>query len=66
MRMVTRVDAETGETLLWCGGENFDIIQAQRELNNAGKSIQEVREDKWATVGPMEIPEVEEAHHGRG
>ena len=66
MRMVTRVDVETGETLLWCGSEDFNIIQAQRELNNAGMSIQSVREDKWATIGPVETPEREEAQNGRG
>jgi hypothetical protein len=66
MRMVTRVDAETDEMLLWCGGEDFDIIQAQKELNNAGMSLQEVRNDKWATVGPVETPEVEENGDGRG
>ncbi len=66
MRMVTRTDAETNEMLLWCGGKDFDIIQAQKELNNAGMSLQEVREDKWATVGPVETPEVKEAADGRG
>ncbi len=58
MRMVTRTDAETNEMLLWCGGEDFDIIQAQKELNNAGMSLLGVREDRWATVGPVETPEV--------
>ena len=66
MRMVTRVDAETHEMLLWCGGEDFDIIQAQQELNNAGMSLQAVRDDKWATVGPVETPEAKEAPDGRG
>ncbi len=65
MRMVTKLDAETDEMLLWCGGEDFNIIQAQKELNNAGISLREVRKDKWATVGPMETPEVEEATDGR-
>ena len=66
MRMVTRVDTSSGETLLWCGGDDFDIIQAQKKLNSSGMSIQEVREDKWATVGPVETPEGEEAPDGRG
>lgn len=59
MRMVTRVDAETNEMLLWCGGEDFDIIQAQKELNVAGMSLREVREDQWATVGPVETSDGE-------
>ncbi len=66
MQMITKVDVETGETLLWCGGTGFDIIQAQRKLNNAGMSLQEIRKDKWASVGPLEIPEgEEEAPDGR-
>ena len=66
MRMVTRVDAETDEMLLWCGGKDFDIIQAQRKLNNAGMSLQEIRKDRWASVGPLEIPGGEkEASDGR-
>jgi len=65
MQMVTRVDVATGETLLWCGGTDFNIIQAQKKLNSAGMSLQEVREDKWALVGRIEIPEEEEAHNGR-
>ncbi len=66
MRMVTKVNAETNEMLLWCGGEDFDVIKAQKELNSAGMSIIEVRDDKWATVGPVETPEVKENHNGRG
>jgi hypothetical protein len=62
--MVTKLDAETNEMILWCGGEDFDIIQAQKELNNAGMSIRNVREDKWATVSPVEIPEGKEAVDG--
>ena len=65
MRLVTKLDVETDETLLWCGGTDFDIIQAQTKLNRAGMSIQAVREDKWAMVGPLEIPEGEEAIDGR-
>ena len=65
MQMVTKVDVTTGETLLWCGGADFDIIQAQSKLNNAGMSIQEVRKDKWAIVGRLGIPEGEEATDGR-
>ncbi len=66
MRMVTRTDAKTNEMLLWCGGEDFDVIQAQKELNNAGMSILEIRKDKWATVGPVETPEIKEKVDGRG
>ncbi len=65
MKTVTRVDAETGEMLLWCGGADFDVIKAQKQLNDAGMSLREVRKDKWATVGPVETPEVEEATDGR-
>ena len=65
MQMVTRVDVSTGETLLWCGGADFDIIQAQKKLNSSGMSLLEVREDKWATVGRQEIPEGEEVTDGR-
>ena len=64
MRMVTRVDVETNEMLLWCGGEDFDVIKAQKQLNDAGMSIQEVRDDQWATVGPVETAEVEENPNG--
>ncbi len=64
MRMITRVDAETNEMLLWCGGEDFDVIQAQKELTNAGMSLIKVRDDKWATVGPVETPEAKENLNG--
>ncbi len=64
MRMVTRTDAETNEMLLWCGGDDFDIIQAQKELNDAGMSLQKVRNDKWATVGPVGTPETKETNDG--
>jgi hypothetical protein len=62
--MITRVDAETNKMLLWCGGEDFDVIKAQKELNNAALSLLEVRDDKWATVGPMETPETKENSNG--
>ncbi len=64
MKMVTRID-DAGVTLLWCGGDDFDIIQAQTKLNSAGMSLQEVREDKWAVIGRVEVPEGEEATDGR-
>lgn len=53
MRLVTRVDTDTGETLMWCGGTKFDLIQAQKQLRIAGMVIQEVREDRWALVVPF-------------
>ena len=66
MQTITRVDADSGETLIWCGRRDFDIIQAQKKLNNAGMTLLTIREDKWASVGPLEIPErEEEASDGR-
>jgi len=65
MQTITRVDASTGETLVWCGGADFNIIQTQKKLNNAGMSLLEIREDKWATVGHLEKPGEEEVRDGR-
>ena len=54
MRTITRIDDITGQTLFWCGGGDFNIIEVQRKLNLSGLSIQEIREDKWAVLGPMD------------
>lgn len=51
--VITRVDEKTGQTLLWCGSEPFDIMKIQRNLNRSGLVINEIREDKWATLGPI-------------
>jgi hypothetical protein len=53
MQFITRVDVENGKTLMWCGGKNFDLIQAQNKLRNAGMVIEEVREDKWAVINSV-------------
>lgn len=69
MRLVMRVDPDTDETLMWVGGQNFDLIQAQQQLRNAGMVIQEVREDRWAvcvSAFALKAPEAsEEAPDGR-
>ena len=66
MRMVTRMDDATGEMLLWCGGGNFDLIQTQKQLQLAGQSLLEIREDKWAPIGPtLLVKSEEEVHDGR-
>ena len=65
MQTVTRIDDATGETLMWCGGADFDIIQAQKNLNNAGYTLLEIREDQWAVMGRRENPEGKEADDGR-
>ena len=68
MRLVTRVDTDTGETLMSCGGEDFNLIQAQKQLRNAGMVMQEVREDRWAIVVPFFArtdQATEEAPNGR-
>ena len=61
---ITKVDAATGETLMWCGGSDFNIIQAQKKLNNGGMSLQEIRKDKWALVGPVASPQKENTNNG--
>jgi len=61
MRLVTRVDTDTRETLMWCGGKDFNLIQAQKQLRNAGMVMQEVREDRWATIVPFFALKTEQA-----
>jgi hypothetical protein len=50
MRLVSRIDNETGETVVWCGGEDFDPITTQAQLQEAGLSLVTIRDDKWAVV----------------
>lgn len=50
MRLVTKTDPETNETLVWCGAEDFNPIQMQKRLRSAGLTMLEVREDRWAVA----------------
>jgi len=46
---------------MWCGGKDFNLIQAQKQLRNAGMVMQEVREDRWATIVPFFALKTEQA-----
>lgn len=50
MRLISRMDNKTGETLVWCGGEDFDPVTTQAQLQASGLSLVEIRDDKWAVV----------------
>ena len=50
MLTVSRIDEETGETLVWWGGDDFDPLTAQASLRASGLSVIKVRDDKWAVV----------------
>jgi hypothetical protein len=50
MRTVSRIDTDTGETLVWCGGEDFDPVATQAQLQASGLSMVRIRDDKWAVV----------------
>ena len=50
MLTVSRIDSETGETLVWCGSEDFDPVATQAELQASGLSMVSIRDDKWAVV----------------
>jgi hypothetical protein len=52
MRLISRIDADTGDTLVWCG-EDFNPIATQTSLQQSGLTLLKVREDKWAVVGPI-------------
>lgn len=54
MRLVSRLDNETGDTLVWCGGVDFDPIATQGKLQEMGLSIVTIRDDKWAVVDQAE------------
>jgi hypothetical protein len=52
MRLISRIDAETGDTLVWCG-DDFNPIATQTSLQQTGLTLLKIREDKWAVVGPI-------------
>jgi hypothetical protein len=63
MRLISRIDADTGDTLVWCG-EDFNPIATQTSLQQSGLTLLKVREDKWAVVGPIAMLD-EENEDGR-
>lgn len=63
MRLISRIDADTGDTLVWCG-EAFDPIATQTSLQKSGLTLLKIREDKWAIVGPIAMLD-EENEDGR-
>jgi hypothetical protein len=52
MRLISRIDSETGDTLVWCG-DDFNPIATQTSLQQTGLTLLKIREDKWAVVGPI-------------
>ena len=64
MRLISRMDNETGETLVWCGGEDFDPVTTQAQLQASGLSLVEVRDDNWAVVD-LASKVLEEKEDGR-
>jgi hypothetical protein len=63
MRLITRIDDVTGDTLIWCG-EDFDPMATQASLQESGLTLLEIRDDKWAVVGPVSLLN-EENYNGR-
>jgi hypothetical protein len=63
MRLVSRIDADTGDTLVWCG-DDFNPIATQTSLQQSGLTLLKLREDKWAVVGPIAMLD-EENEDGR-
>ncbi len=63
MQIISRIDNETGETLVWCG-ENFDPITTQSQLQASGLSLVRIRDDKWAVVD-LASKVLEENENGR-
>jgi hypothetical protein len=63
MRLISRIDADTGDTLVWCG-DDFNPIATQTSLQQSGLTLLKVREDKWAVVGPIAMLD-EENEDGR-
>lgn len=63
MRLISRIDADTGDTLVWCG-DDFNPIETQTSLQKSGLSLLKIREDKWAIVGPVALLD-EENEDGR-
>lgn len=64
MRLISRMDNETGETLVWCGTEDFDVVTTQAQLQASGLSLVEIRDDKWAVVD-ISSKVLEEKNDGR-
>lgn len=64
MRLVSRIDDETGDTLVWCGGEDFDPMATQAQLQASGLSMVSIRDDKWAVV-KLDNGVLEENEDGR-
>ena len=54
MLLISRIDAYTGDTLIWCG-DDFNPIETQVSLQKSGLTLLKIREDKWAIVGPVEL-----------
>jgi len=63
MQLISRIDADTGETLIWCG-DDFNPLDTQMSLQKSGLTLLKIREDKWAVVGPVGLLE-EENEDGR-
>jgi len=63
MQLISRIDADTGDTLVWCG-DDFNPIATQTSLQKSGLTLLKIREDKWAIVGPIAMLD-EENEDGR-
>jgi hypothetical protein len=61
--LISRIEDETGDALVWCG-DDFDPIATQLGLQEAGLTLLEIRDDKWAVVGPVPVLR-EESENGR-
>lgn len=61
--LISRIDNETGETLVWCG-DDFDPVTTQAQLQASGLSLVQIRDDKWAVVD-LASKVLEENENGR-
>jgi hypothetical protein len=61
--LISRMDSDTGETLVWCG-DDFDPVTTQAQLQASGLSLVRVRDDKWAVVD-LASKVLEENKNGR-
>ena len=64
MKLISRFDTDTGDTLVWCG-DSFNPIETQKALFASGLSLKEIRDDKWAVVESSSKITDEESENGQ-